>query len=82
MKLISSRLKSSHVNVIEKIEDVVLMSLENELIQVLMNVFNNSLDELENVLENKRHIRIKIYQDGTDAIIKMIDSAGGVEEEV
>lgn len=82
LKLISSRLKSSHVNVIEKIDDVVLMSLENELIQVLMNVFNNSLDELENVLENKRHIRIKIYQDGTDAIIKMIDSAGGVEEEV
>ena len=82
LKLINARLKTQNINIIENIEDIIIVSLENELTQVFMNILNNSIDELENFDKDKRMIRIKIYKDKNDVIIKIIDSAGGAKKDI
>ncbi len=56
--------------------------MENEFLQVIINILNNSKDEFERKEFEKKYIFIdtKITEDETIVIIK--DNAGGIEEEI
>lgn len=84
-KLISSRIKSEEVKLIESIEDLSILNYESELIQVFMNIFNNSLDAftLKNIEKKSRYIHINTYkEDDKFVVIEIVDSANGVDEEI
>ncbi len=49
---------------------------EDEIKQILLNLFNNSCDALQGV-DGKREIQIRAYQDGNGAIIQVQDSGPG-----
>ncbi|MFY9088908.1 sensor histidine kinase [Arcobacter aquimarinus] len=81
LDLISAQFNAKEINIIKNIEDVELYSYENELIQALINILNNSRDELLK-RDSERYIFIdvkKAKNDKVDIIIK--DNAGGIKEE-
>jgi len=83
IKLIEVLLNNKFVEVIYNIdENIELYTLENELIQILMNIFNNAIDELEKEECKERYINIEVFKDKNSAVIKINDSAGGAKDEV
>ncbi|WP_164968835.1 sensor histidine kinase [Malaciobacter mytili] len=82
LKLINSKLKANEVEIINDIEEIKIESYENELIQVFMNLLNNSLDafKIKNIQE--KVISFSIYKEDDFAIIEYRDNAGGIEDSV
>jgi len=58
-----------------------IVSLEGELIQVLMNIIKNAIDILKE-REGSRLITIRAYQDSTNTYILIEDNAGGIDEKI
>ena len=81
-KLLEAQFKNKDIQIIQKIENIEISNLENELIQVLLNIFNNSRDQL--LLENpdKRLIFVEVKKHKEKAIISIKDNAGGFKEEI
>ncbi|MFY9076005.1 ABC transporter substrate-binding protein [Malaciobacter mytili] len=81
--IINSKYESININIIEKIENVDLVGLDSELIQVIINLLNNSKDALElNNKEDNRYIFVDIYKSKKDLIIEIKDNAGGISEDI
>ena len=82
LDLISAQFSAKEIHIIKNIEDIELFSYENELIQALINILNNSRDELLKK-ENDRYIFIDVYKNNIDEVNIIIkDNAGGIKEEV
>ena len=79
--LISSNFINKDIKIINKIEDIKIFGYETELIQVLINILNNSKDALELILDEKL-ILIDVTKDNNKAIIKIKDNAGGITEDI
>jgi len=81
LDLISAQFNAKEITIIKNIEDVELYSYENELIQALINIFNNSRDELLKK-EDERYIFIDVYKNNKNEVnIILKDNAGGIKEE-
>jgi len=80
-KLLASQIKNRDIEVIENIDDIKIQGYERELLQVLLNIFNNAKDALE-VIDYDRFIFIDIYKDEDFAYIEIKDNAGGIKEEI
>ena len=79
--LIKSRFDKFNIKVIEHIDDIEILSYQNELFQVILNLFSNSIDVLSsNEIEDKI-IHIKIYQDENNLCIEFLDNGGGIKDE-
>ena len=79
--LIKSRFDKFNIKVIENIDDIEILSYQNELFQVILNLFSNSIDVLSsNEIEDKI-IHIKIYQDENNLCIEFLDNGGGIKDE-
>lgn len=80
VQLLDHRL-SKRVELVYKNQiDVCLALYRNELVQVLINIFNNACDALaENKTPNAR-ITINEYLEDEYVIIEISDNAGGIEE--
>lgn len=81
--LVQSSIDHSHINLVLDLKDnIQVLGYENELIQCLINIFNNSNDILvQNNIENKL-IFISTTVEKDNAIIKINDNAGGIPEEI
>jgi len=80
LKLSNSKFKSLSIELVEDIDDTEIISLENELIQVIMNILNNARDILQTKENQKRLIFIKVYKENNYAVISLKDNAGGIPE--
>jgi signal transduction histidine kinase len=81
--LLSSNFENSDIHIITDIQDVQLHSLENELMQVIINILNNAKD----ALATKTTCRSKFLMIRTHIIdntlrIHIVDSAGGISKEI
>ncbi|UTJ05840.1 sensor histidine kinase [Arcobacter roscoffensis] len=76
--LVEAQLESKYINLIKDIDSVEINSLENELIQVFINIINNSKDELLK-LNTKRFIKIDCKNKEDYLEITFIDNAGGID---
>ena len=75
--LIETQLKNKEIVIIKRIDNMMLVNLENELIQVLLNLLNNARDEL--VKHNRqRLIVIESYEKDGFVYLSVHDNAGGV----
>ncbi len=70
------------IEIIIKIDDVRLFTLENELVQVFLNILNNAKDALKSKQKGKKYIFIRAYKENKDVIILFKDNAFGLEKEI
>lgn len=62
--------------------DVSICGYPNEFSQVIMNLFSNAKDALEEHRTEDREIEIVVKQEGANAIVDVIDNGGGFSESV
>ena len=79
--LLEANFLEKNIKVICTIDDVKVNGYETELIQVLINLLNNSKDALESK-EDEKLIFIDILRKNNKAIIKIKDNAGGIDEDI
>ena len=81
--LVEASLKNGHVKVImNNDQKVELNNYENELIQALLNILNNSKDALKVREIEERLIFIDLFVEDEIAFIRIRDNGGGIDEEV
>ena len=56
LNILSAQFKSKEIKIIMEVEEIQLTSIENSLIQVLINILNNSRDALESTINQKKLI--------------------------
>ncbi|WP_143145135.1 PAS domain S-box protein [Arcobacter sp. LA11] len=82
LNLVESKLKSLSIEFIDNLDDITISSLENELIQVLINLLNNAKDVLEDKKSQRRLIFTDIYVENKNAILTIKDNGGGIPENI
>ncbi len=82
LNLVSSQFTAKEIEIIQNIEDISIMSLENELIQVLVNILNNSRDALIKTENQKRFIFINTFRQDNKLIIEIKDNANGISRNI
>ncbi|WP_368029771.1 ABC transporter substrate-binding protein [Arcobacter sp. s6] len=80
--LLQANFMENNIKIICNINDVKVNGYETELIQVLINLLNNSKDALESLEDDKKLIFIDITRENKKAVIKIKDNAGGIDEEI
>ena len=79
--LINPNFLNKDIQINYKMENIQISGYETELIQVLINILNNSKDALE-LLNDEKLIFIDIFMENKKAIIEIKDNAGGIDEEI
>ena len=83
LHLVDSSIKNKQIKIILDLqEDIQIDGYENELIQCLINIFNNAKDALKEKNIGERLIFISTYINEDKTIIKIKDNAGGIQPEV
>jgi signal transduction histidine kinase len=82
LSILSAQFIAKKIEIIKNIENIKLSSIENELMQVLINILNNSRDVLEKIEDQKRLIFIDSYKNQKNLIIEIKDNAKGISEEI
>ena len=82
INILISQFNSKDIELIQDIQDTQIKGLENELIQVLINIINNSRDALLEKHNTKRLIFINSFKSNEEVVILIKDNAGGIEENI
>jgi signal transduction histidine kinase len=83
LNLIETEYKTKDIQIISNIKIFDVYSYENELLQVLLNLLNNSKDELIKVEnKNNRLIFIEIYKENSNFVLKVKDNGGGINKDI
>ncbi|RXK12247.1 hypothetical protein CP965_10780 [Halarcobacter mediterraneus] len=85
LKLIEAQFNAQSIHIIKNITcNEELFTINNKLIQVLLNILNNSRDALEifNETQEKKLIFIDVLKEENYLVIKIYDNAGGIEEKI
>ena len=82
LELMGNTFMQNKINLIKDINNIEILSLENELIQVLMNVLVNAKDALHSITSAEKYLLIDVYQKGNTLIIQIKDNAGGIKEDI
>ncbi len=80
--LVGYRLNDDKIEVLVEGEDVTLEGLENEFIQALINIINNSQEALHNNDLEHKYIFIKTSIKENEVELSITDSAGGIGEDI
>ena len=80
--LVEPQLHLKNIQIIKDIDDVYIFGMGNEFLQVIINLLNNSKDEFEAKVFEKKYIFIdtQFINDEISIIIK--DNAGGIDEKI
>jgi len=83
LHLVDGTIKINHIKMILDLpEDIKIDGYQNELIQCLINIFNNAKDVLIEKEEENRLIFISTSIENNQATIKIKDNGGGIAKEV
>ena len=80
--LVEPQMYSKNIQVIKNINDAHIFGLENEFLQVIINILNNSKDEFERKEFANKFIFISTEIIKDEIIIKIKDNAGGIDENI
>ena len=81
LKLTKEQLKSNDIKIVKNIENYEIYGVENELIQALINIINNSKDALI-TKDYERQINIDTYSNKNKGILKITDNGGGIDLDI
>lgn len=62
-------------------DEIKIKGIENDLIQVFVNLFSNSIEALESLYNQKRYLMVSFEKDKEFIVIKIKDNAMGIKEE-
>jgi len=79
-KIIDAQFNAKGIKIVKDIENYQLLSIENDLIQVLINILNNAKDALIENEKTNRLIFINTYQKDDSFYIEILDNAGGIKD--
>ncbi len=83
VKLVNGSIKSHNLNLVLNLdENIIIASYPNELVQCVINIFNNAKDVLKECEDKERYIFIDTYKNDNNAIIQIKDSGGGIPESI
>ena len=76
-----SQIRKENINLVLNIEDCIIYSYENELLQCLLNIINNAVDALSASLDKQKVLIIDAYLKNETCIISIKDNALGIKDE-
>lgn len=79
--LLDSQYRNKNIEIVINVDNIKLITLENEVIQVLINILNNASDELVKI-DDKKYIFINCKKNEENVIIEVIDNANGIDEKI
>ena len=79
--ILSSKMEHRDIQVIFNTKDIIIKSLESELIQVVMNLIKNAIDVVE-TKKGTKLIFIDILEEESVASIKIRDNGNGIEDHI
>jgi len=80
--IVNSKFKTEEIELIKTSDETEILNYSNALIQVLINIFNNSKDAfIENKID-KRFIFVDALKKDDNLIIKIKDNAGGISSDI
>lgn len=80
--IVNSKFKTEEIELIKTSDETEILNYSNALIQVLINIFNNSKDAfIENKID-KRFIFVDAFKKDDNLIIKIKDNAGGISSDI
>jgi two-component system, NtrC family, C4-dicarboxylate transport sensor histidine kinase DctB len=83
LNIVNIDFSNKHIKIVQNVEELTMFNFENELLQVMINILNNSKDELIKIEdEQDRVVFINLYKEQNELIIKIKDSAGGIPKEI
>ncbi len=82
LSLISSQLQSKGIELVKDIKDIEIFSIENYLIQILINILNNAKDALISKDIKRKLIFINVKKENEKTIINIYDNAGGIAKDI
>ena len=83
LDILNPSLNSSNIEVIKNIDDFEFVTIENDLIQILMNIITNAKDALKDLKnEEPRYIFINISKNQKNIVIEIFDNAMGIKDEI
>ncbi|RXJ93322.1 histidine kinase [Malaciobacter molluscorum] len=80
IKLVDAQYKTKNIKIIKDVNCINFFTLENELLQVLINILNNARDELIKRDDLNRYIFIETALEEEKVLVKIYDNAGGIKE--
>ncbi|MGD9624637.1 MAG: sensor histidine kinase [Arcobacter sp.] len=83
LNIVKISFNKNDIKIIKEIEDCEVLTFENELLQVIINILNNAEDELiKKEKDFEKHLFIKIVKEKNTLEIFIKDNAGGIKEEI
>lgn len=83
LDILNPSLQSHHIEVIKNIDDFEFSTIENDLIQILMNIITNAKDALKDLKdEEARYIFINISKNQKNIVIEIFDNAMGIKDNI
>ena len=82
LSLVSTRVKKCQIEIIKDLKHVEIKTIESELIQILLNIFNNAIDALNSTNPEKKYIFISTIKRDNTLHIKIKDNAGGIPSKI
>ncbi|PLY08582.1 MAG: hypothetical protein C0626_12045 [Arcobacter sp.] len=80
--LVHTQYVSKGISIIKNIEDISFKTSKNGLIQVLINILNNSRDVLAEQNKQKKYIFINSFKKSKDLVIEIYDNGNGIDEKI
>ena len=83
LEFIEPTLKSKNISLVKSYEgNLVTFGSAIQIQQVLINIFNNAIDAIENAKTESREIGLRIYQDQATAVIAIKDTGTGIAPDI
>lgn len=81
IEIFETSYKSYNIKLILDLDDIQIVGYKFELMQVVINIMNNSKDALLENIENanEKFVFIKTYKQKDKVLIKIYDNAGGID---
>ncbi|MDD3007684.1 MAG: HAMP domain-containing sensor histidine kinase [Arcobacter sp.] len=83
LNIVKISFNKNDIKIVKEIEDCEVLTFENELLQVIINILNNAEDELiKKEKDFEKYLFIKIVKEKNNLEIFIKDNAGGIKEEI
>ena len=83
LSLVDKTIQTNHIHIVVDIkDDIQISSHPNELRQCLINIFNNSVDAIQNCSYDNRYFLIKAYIEEENVVIEFMDTGDGIPNNI
>ncbi len=82
LDLLGATFKNHRINVVKNFNDIEITSYQNEIVQVLINILNNSKDAINQNCKEDKLILITIKEENNKVVLDITDNGGGISNNI